>query len=210
MKSGESVQRLTGQIRADDATVRKQLEQSCVDSGFVALGKAGQDRVHRFLGVQESHHLLLKQGVPVPSIADQIRNNFRPVGNRDGPGEQVGTIDVPHEKTMKMRGDIRAVGSNRRARKALDYPELAFRGAAQLHPKINYRAARSIDIGRSLTKAQDGWVGFDDQPGSVRVIAAQAQAPRDLRTEDFNAPTPGRPDKWHSVFVNPGHGHNLA
>ena len=61
-------------------------------------------------------------------------------------------------------------------------------------------------LSRAFTEGDDERIGFDDQPGPVRIVAANAQASPCLGSEDFNDPEP----RWARELHRLGHDLDLT
>jgi hypothetical protein len=84
---------------------------------------------------------------------------------------------------------------------ALNKPELALERAAQLHPKIDDFTARPIDVSGSLAERKDEWVGLNDQPSALGIVATQTQTPPQLGTEDLDTPASRWAGKTHRAGI---------
>ena len=72
-----------------------------------------------------------------------------------------------------------------------------------LQPKPGQIAAKTNRaLSRAFTEGDDERIGFDDQPGPVRIVAANAQASPCLGSEDFNDPEPRWAREQQSLMLH--------
>ena len=111
------------------------------------IERAGLARVH--------DEGLFQQLGAEASVADQVRDDASPVGDRHGPGSQVGLTDQAHGQCVQAIGNGSALAVTgvvvvERAT-VIDEPQLAARVSDHLDPEVDERAA-AVDVGRPLTE----------------------------------------------------------
>ena len=69
-------------------------------------------------------------------------------------------------------------------------------------PTVTFGKENKSTPSRAFTEGDDERIGFDDQPGPVRIVAANAQASPCLGSEDFNDPEPRWAREQQSLMLH--------